>query len=197
MALSYSPTRNLTHAILLHKPFHEPASAFSFTGLLKNLNASQISIHPLLLPVLLAELSMNVSDERFLWVDEEIHELEQATGQHRWADRVLGDPMVLDYTSATKTLNFVSRSMAVETMRVKEHLLTFAFILKEIDLLATLGPADVKEKGARLREIVNYHVNKCENFLLRAEFQEKKVHALIAVVRFYSRISRDLMDDRI
>jgi hypothetical protein len=111
-----------------------------------------------------------------------MHRLEQATGQHRWADRVLGDPMMLDYMSATKTLNFVSRSLAVETMRVKEHLLTFAFVVKEIDVLASLGTGNVRESGEKLKEIVSYHVNTCENFLLRAEFQEKKVHALIAVV---------------
>jgi hypothetical protein len=127
---------------------------------------------------------MAISDQRFLWADAEIHKLEQETGQHSWTDRIMGDPMNLDYAKATKTLNFVSRSLAVESMRIKEHLITFPFIAKEIDSLALSGVADVKEKGEKLKEIVAYHVNTCEHFLLRAEFQEKKVKALTAVVNF-------------
>jgi hypothetical protein len=184
MALSYAPTQNLTYAVLLLKPLHQPAGTSHFTRLLQNLRASPLFTHPLLLPVLIAELSIVKSDERFLWTDQELHKLEQATGQHEWVDRILGDPMALDYNNATKTLNFVSRCIGLETMRVKEILLIFEFIKGEVDSLATFGVADVEEKGKCLKELVMYHINVCENFLLRAEFQDKKVKALTAVVSF-------------
>jgi hypothetical protein len=102
--------------------------------------------------------------------------------------------MKLDFTGTTRTLNFVSRSLGLEVMRFKGNLLILERIKCYLDLLAVDDSKTLclQESGLRLKESVAYQMNTCQNNTLRAEFQEKKVQSLIAVVLtlFPSSISR-------
>jgi hypothetical protein len=102
--------------------------------------------------------------------------------------------MKLDFTGTTRTLNFASRLLGLEVMRFKGNLLILERIKGDINLLAANDSKTpcLRENGLRLKESIAYQMNTCQINTLRAEFQEKKVQSLIAVVLalFPSSISR-------
>jgi hypothetical protein len=192
MAISYSPKNNLTYALLLFNP--KSQSTTISTTLENTITNPLLKMHPLALPVLLLEHSILSSSHKLQRVDDLLRELEQETGQHGWADLPLGDPMELDFTGTTRTLNFASRSLGSEVMRFKGNLLILEKIKGDLDVLAANDSKTscLQESGLRLKESIAYQINTCQNNTLRAEFQEKKVQSLIAVVvaLFPSSISR-------
>jgi hypothetical protein len=192
MAVSYSPENNLTYALLLFNP---KSQSTAIATILKNItNSPLLKLHPLALPVLLLEHSILSSSHRLEWADSLLRKLEQETGQHGWADLPIGDPMELDFTGTTRTLNFVSRSLGLEFMRFKANILILDRINGGVDLLAINDSKipRLQESGLKLKELIAYQMNACQNNTLRAEFQDKKVQSLIAIVLalFPSPISR-------
>lgn len=140
-------------------------------------NNPTLAPHPLYLPVLIAELSVESSAPRIQSAAQRLDGLERAAGQHEWLDVAMGDPLTLDFTSATKQLNFASRWLDMEVWRCKANLLVLENVKAEIDFLRNFdagneGARDLKEEGTRLKELIAYHANTCHNFIHRAEFEK-------------------------
>jgi hypothetical protein len=183
MSLSYSPTQKLTYALLLFKSRYESAIDDPYSSIILNLSHNPaLATHPLFIPIILADLSILSSSPRIHAADERLNELERSAGQHEWAGLIQGDPLNLDFTEATKQLNFTSRWLTMEIWRCKTNLLTLENIRSEIDLLlpGCEGCEDkvldvkLKEEGTMLKEMIAYHINTCDNLILRAEFEHKR-----------------------
>jgi hypothetical protein len=191
ISLSYSPTQNLTYALLLFKSRYELAVDDPYFSIIQNITHNPaLATHPLFIPIILADLSISSSSPRIHAADERLNELERAAGQHEWADLVQGDPLNLDFTEATKQLNFTSRWVTMEIWRCKTNLLVLERIRSEIDLLlpGCEGCEDkvldvkMKEERRMLKEMIAYHINTCDNLILRAEFEHNRCQTQIAVV---------------
>ena len=75
----------------------------------------------------------------------------------------------------------------MEIWRCKANLLVLENVKAEIDFLRNCdagneGARDLKEEGARLKELIAYHANTCHNFIHRAEFENQRLQTQIAVV---------------
>jgi hypothetical protein len=186
ISTSYSPQQNLTYALLLFKPRYDVPSPYS-TIIQTLTNNPSLAPHPLYLPVLIAELSAESSAPRIQSAAQRIDGLERAAGQHEWVDLAVGDPLALDFPSATKQLNSASRWLNMEIWRCKANLLVLENVKAEIDFLRNCdagnkGGRDLKEEGTRLKELIAYHANTCHNFIHRAEFENQRLQTQIAVV---------------
>lgn len=191
ISLSYSPEQNLTYALLLFKSRYKSAVDDPYFSIIQNLTYNPaLAINPLFIPIILADLSVSSSFPRIHAADERLNELERSAGQHEWADLIQGDPLNLDFTEATKQLNFTSRWLTMEIWRCKTNLLVLENIRSEIDLLlpGCEGSEDkvlhvkMKEERRMLKEMIAYHTNTCDNLILRAEFEHKRCQTQIAVV---------------
>ena len=110
ISLSYSPEQNLTYALLLFKSRYKSAVDDPYFSIIQNLTYNPaLAINPLFIPIILADLSVSSSFPRIHAADERLNELERSAGQHEWTDLIQGDPLNLDFTEATKQLNFTSR----------------------------------------------------------------------------------------
>jgi len=180
ISLSYSPSQNLTSALLLLKPRYDLPSPY--TTIIHNLSLRpSLAIHPLYIPILLAELSIESSAPRISTACKRLDHLERVAGQHEWTDIMQGDPLGLDFESASKQLNFTSRWLSMEIWRYKSNLLVLNNVKSEIDLLSENG--DCRDsKGRELKELIAYHADTCHNLILKAEFQENRLQTQIAVV---------------
>jgi hypothetical protein len=179
MCISYSPKQNLTYALVLFKPRFNLPSPFS--TIIQNLTTNcSMALYPLFLPLLIAGFSIESSTPRIRSANQRLNDLERAAGQHEWADLTQGDPLNLDFASATKQLNFMSRGIGAEIWRCKSNLLVLENIEAENDLL--LGFKSLQDEGRSLKELIAYHTNTCQNLILRAEFEDKRLQTQIAVV---------------
>jgi hypothetical protein len=122
MALSYSAHTNLTYALLLFRPQFPPTSTSintpTYDSIIQSLTDTPLlATNPLLLPILIADISNLYSDNRIQSADGRLTEIEQASGQHEWVDLKIGDPLKLDFLLTTKQLNFTSRALGMEIWR--------------------------------------------------------------------------------
>jgi hypothetical protein len=181
LAVTYYYKSNLTYAILLRKHQHEFDTQYTF---LDDFTSSPLSTHPLSLPIHIIGMSINSSSIRLQWADDIITKFEQDTGQHEWSDMRVGDPMEMDFSSATRMLNFIYRSLAMEITRYKWNLNALDNIVKYIDTLSVenANTQILVESGERLRDLVAYQISTCQYNMIRAEFQEKKAQSQLAVV---------------
>lgn len=191
MSFSYSPTQKLTYALLVFKSRYESAIDDPYSSIIQNLTHNPaLATHPLFIPIILADISISSSIPLINAAEKRLDELERSAGQHEWADLIQGDPLNLDFTEATKQLNFTSRWLTMEIWRCQTNLLVLGNVKSEIDLLlpdceGCDGKAfDVKMKEERrmLKEMIAYHTNTCDNLILRADFEHKRCQAQIAVV---------------
>jgi hypothetical protein len=70
----------------------------------------------------------------------------------------------------------------MEIWRCKSNLLVLEGVKAEIDILPGREGYNLLDDGSRLKELIAYNANMCENLMLRAEFQEKRLQTQIAVV---------------
>ncbi|PVH75528.1 hypothetical protein DL98DRAFT_593035 [Cadophora sp. DSE1049] len=136
------------------------------------------------------ELVTASNARRLQAADWRLNELEETMGQHEYINRPMGDPLAIDFIATTRTLNTTSRMLGVERMRLGANILALEMILKEIkelrmNISAEDCSSDWQQNGdgsKMITELVAYQMNACQNLVLRAEYQEKRVQSQIAVV---------------
>jgi hypothetical protein len=177
--------------LLLFKSRYESAVDDPYFSIIQSLiHDPALATHPLFIPIILADLSISSSIPRIRAAEGRLNDLERSAGQHEWADLIQGDPLNLDFTEATKQLNFTSRWLSMEIWRCTTNLRVLENVRSEIDLLlpgcegCDEKALDVKmtKQQTILKEMIAYHTNTCDNLILLAEFQHKRCQTQISVV---------------
>jgi hypothetical protein len=99
--LNHRLTTGLHYGLLL---LRQPISAFSRLFQLLE-ESQQHCVNALLMPLLLLEISIDWNNSEHSDIDYRMTRLEEETGQHEWTDRPRGDPLAIDFTSATRKLS--------------------------------------------------------------------------------------------
>jgi hypothetical protein len=90
--------------------------------------------------------------------------------------------------AATRRLNFVGRTLGVERMRAGAMVLTLEVMRKEMAGLRRStskgcdGDESEDEASTMVEELIECHINECQNLALRAEYEEKRTQTQLAVV---------------
>ncbi|KUJ23863.1 uncharacterized protein LY89DRAFT_776084 [Mollisia scopiformis] len=177
LVISYCPSTNITHALLLSK-----TSDHTFESIFRRIELFKQHItHPFLLPVLLSEICLVSSENRVQLSDDRLNGLEELMGQHEWINRPVGDPLKLDFVTTTRALNFTSRNLGVEKMRVQGQLLCLSNLLEEVELLHKSYPCS-EDTYTWMKETIANHRNTAKYLLVRTDYEEKRVQTQLAVV---------------
>jgi hypothetical protein len=84
---------------------------------------------------------------------------------------------------ATRRLNFVGRTLGVERMRAGAMGLTLEVMKKEMAGLRKSFSKDEEDESLTfVEELIECHINECQNLALRAEYEEKRTQTQLAVV---------------
>jgi hypothetical protein len=167
--------------------------------LIHNLRANEmICCNPLLLPVYLAEPLVKASQERLSDSHQRLDELEESMGQHEYTGRPTGSPLDLDFLSTTRSLNWIGNKVGIDVLRLREMLLALQKLsLWESELNngsqvttssneeRSVGYANSFQSLKALPVIttrLDFAKDSCTILLLEAEYEEKRVRALIQVV---------------
>jgi hypothetical protein len=144
----------------------------------------------------MAEFAIDTYGQQIETCETEVRRLEQVMGQHEWDNIPIGNPLELDYIATTRRLNFLVRTLAVESMRLEGTLLTLeclAIYAKDItsgDMGSTERDSGTNktrqikthEGSNAIEEKVAYLQNACQVNMVRAGWHTKRVQALIQVV---------------
>jgi hypothetical protein len=167
-----------------------------FPGLIRGLEERRNSCEdPLLLAALIAEKVICICIERVNTSDSILNELEDSMGQHEFLHRPGGNPLELDFDTATRKINTQRRKLVLDTTRLRG--VSFALKLisdesKKITMEESLKSTDsgtttclpvAPNEFYMMDEMSSYLMNACENTLLRVEYEIKRAETLLAVVR--------------
>ncbi|TVY84028.1 hypothetical protein LSUE1_G001785 [Lachnellula suecica] len=186
LALSHDPATNLTYGLLIAK-----TADHEFPLMTQSLLQHRAHVtHPLLTAALLSKLVIASTASRIQASDRSLNELEESTGQHEYINIPMKSPLELDFMAATRRLNFVGRTLGVERMRAGSTILTLEFMAMEmyaIHDIAIFSHGGItsngyEESSTLVRELINSHINACQNLALRAEYEEKRTQTQLAVV---------------
>jgi hypothetical protein len=123
--------------------------------------------------------------------------LEEILGQHEYKNCPIGNPLELDLIGMTRSINFVTKQVAVDVCRLEDLLRALERIAEwkaEIDKnkwdANEQSPVPRERYGGSsvVDEKIAYLKDTCRHELSGAKYQEKRISALIQVVRMSSRI---------
>jgi len=186
LSIAHDLKTGITYGIILIRD-----APYVLPPLLARLTSYQTDLdtifHPLLLPVLAIEREIERTSRRLHGSDSDINELEQLMGQHEYADRPRGNPLDLDFTAATRKLNYISKTTGVDALNLGYLMLTF----ETIELWNTNKERGGEEdsKGfdiatcRKMKEKITWLKDSCRSLLLLAEYEDKRTKTLIQVVR--------------
>jgi hypothetical protein len=159
-------------------------STQDFPSLLHGLRSRHLQhgpFQPLLLANLVAELVINDCAQQVELQDEELNKLEEEMGQHKHMNRPIGNPLAMDFKSATQSLNFVGRTLGLVGLRLGGVLLTLGKIGEDSRQMGSGSEED--DEGLRMMgALERYLGNYCRNQELRAVYEEKRVKTQSAAV---------------
>jgi len=191
LVLSYDKSTRLTHGLLLAM-----STDYQFPRLINSLTSRRIYCgQPLLLANLVAELAIEYCARQIEFGDTELNKLEEDMGQHKYTNRRIGNPFEMDFKAATQTLNFISRTLALDVLRLGGNRLTSEKILQDTreivdqrlaELQGPIHEAEVMNLNHGFRMMKNmeaYLIHESKNQELRALYQEKRVKTQSAAVR--------------
>jgi hypothetical protein len=193
LVLTYNTQTRLTYGLLLSK-----TSEHKIPDLIDKLKEEPWRCEqPLYLAALLAELSINTSAERIQCAELRLNELEEMMGQHEYANMRKGRPLDIEFEPATTSLNFHTKWLAVQSMRLGSVLLALDQIEFEtrgitnrsggnVRKLNSASPISEFDSLLMMEEFVAYLGNTAKNLLLRAEYENRRIGAQIQVVRYFS-----------
>src|SRR5271167_1593007 len=170
LVLSYNAQTRITYGLLLSK-----SSEHEIPKLIDTLKEEPWHCEqPLYLALLLAELSVNTSAKRIQCAELRLNDLEEMMGQHEYANMRKGRPLKIDFESATTSLNFHTKWLAVQSMRLGSILLALDQIVFETREIAKRRSGNVGEPDfasltsefdslRMMEEFVAYLVNTSKN----------------------------------
>lgn len=193
ISISYCPSTNLTYGLVLVRNLSNVAMP-----LLVELRSYHASVtpntgtgtrsHPLRLLIIAIQTQILRTSRRIHSWDKDINGLEEVMGQHEYEDRPLGNPLEMDFTSATRKLNHISKRVGVD-------ILNLGFLTRSLDIVEKWH-SEILNKGERafngIKEVSCQEIKKemalmkeeCHSLLLLAEYEEKRMRILIQAVRF-------------
>jgi hypothetical protein len=167
LAISTSQKQKTTYCLLLSKN-----DDHQFSSLIDTILATPATItSPLCVAVHLVNTCVRATQGRLVDVDGALNEIDEVTGQHEWANRPSGDPMAMDFMKVGRRLNFNSRTLGIEKMRVQT-------LLGTIQELKRVDTGECKD----IEQLLRYHENACNMQLHSIEFQDRRVQSQLAVV---------------
>jgi hypothetical protein len=148
--------------------------------------------HPSLLIVLASEPVIDLCVQRLNETDYKMSDLEELIGQHEYSHRLRGNPLELDFIGTTKNINFVTKQLAVDICRLEASLLVLEKIAEwKMETEKNKGdasdqfqvPREIVQGSSVVDEKITYLKDTCRHQLSDAKYQEKRISALIQVVR--------------
>jgi hypothetical protein len=151
--------------------------------------------HPSLLFAVASELMIEFSVQRFIRYDCKINSLEEVIGQHEDHDRPRGNPLALDFLGTTRSINYVTKKVGIDVCRLEAMLIALEKIAEwksEIEknkwsgneqFLVSLISRETHKGSSIVDEKIVYLKDTCIHQLSDAKYQEKRISALIQVVR--------------
>lgn len=111
LALVYDSQKRISRALLL-----SPLDCLLLKPLLEELetNTTYCS-HPLAVPLALVKVVLEASDTRLDETDGDLNDITKSTGQHRWLNVPVGNPLEIDFMATTRDLNNIGKRIAAET----------------------------------------------------------------------------------
>jgi hypothetical protein len=187
VSISYDFKSRTTYGIILGRNTHDVLQP-----LLARLEAHQsnpgLLFHPLLVPILAIKLEMERTSDRLHDRDKSLNALEALMGQHEYTCRPIGNPLNMDFTAATRKLNYISKRLGVDVF----NLGCLALSLETVDSWSARkdrgdntglnGTYDAA--GVEMEEKTTWMKDNCRSLLLLAEYEEKRTKTLIQVVSF-------------
>jgi len=152
---------------------------------------------PFVLAALVAELVIDSCAAKIEHVDEDLNAIEEESGLHGYDNRPRGNPLNMDFMRAIQILQFSNRTLGLDIIRLQFIVPTLQKIAVESRKFAAdqlgLETQVVFSDGLRMmEELVDSLENYCNNQLLRAGFQEKRIQTQLSVVshlyHFYERL---------
>jgi hypothetical protein len=145
----------------------------------------------LLLPTIAVELLINYTGSRLNKLESTLKDIERLVGHKKYRDRPRGNPLEIDFLSTTRSLNYVSKKVGTNMLRV----LSMLRILKKMrefkrKLCAENKPQNGRPEqedlaGSRLiDERIDYFMDSSEALFGICEHQEKRASTLLQVVGF-------------
>jgi hypothetical protein len=182
-AISYNKRTNITSAFLL----------FRKGGKLWPLLEKQLQAYkhwcdqPVMIPLLLVETVVEICHLKLGAADQDLNDLEEKVGQHEHFNRPRGDPLVIDFETATRKINFTGKLVALNTAR----LLAFRRVLEKLaafkyDTLQGSGRhegLDVQASRGEAEDRLAYLLDTCYVLSNQAEYEEKRIAGLTQAVR--------------
>ena len=170
--------------------------------LLSNIRASESygCEQPSLPFALASELMIDFSVQRLNTYDCTMNDLEEMMGQHEYNDRPRGNPLELDFVGTTRRINHVTKRLAVDVCMLESMLLALERIeewKRELEKQrrndnelspAYSAPEEIDKGSSIVDEKIAYLKDTCHLQVSGAKFQEKRISALIQVVRLSSHI---------
>ena len=118
-------------------------------------------------------------------------------GQHEYENRPSGNVHELDFLATTRSLNYISKKVGVDTVRLGSTLIATDLLAKwkskieEIKVAngsqpseseSTLADKTPNEGSNLLDEKLAYLTHNCRVLIMMAEYEEKRTRTLIQVV---------------
>jgi hypothetical protein len=149
--------------------------------------------HPLLLPLIFLDGEVvRITDSLHIH-HQKLDDLEAAAGQHEYTGVLSGNPLELDFVSATRRLNFIGCGVNFSIKKIKCISLALNQLTKWRHSLE-LGRSDSQNSSKQesstdsdsiLASRADYLENTCHILLLEAESEQSRVHALSQAVSSY------------
>ena len=148
---------------------------------------ASFAMHPMLVPIVAAEIATYVSAVTVDAADKRMLDIEIATGQHPYDDEHRVDPMKIDFVKSTRDLNSNSTNLGILEMRMENQRRLFNEIKDIIDELPVLVENEDRRKylqqiSRSLKEQVEYLASQNENLLFRVHHIQRKAQTQLAVV---------------
>jgi hypothetical protein len=181
LAVTYDTKANISQGLV-----HGPLEGWEVNRLLTVIQGKgQSAAHPLLVPILAAEVATELSEVGIDGCDHVMMKMEYETGQHPYFQDQK-DPLKIDFIPVTRKLNSNSTEVGILEMRVESLLLLFNDLDKTIDHIQGLIPASSTSRFAAesqaLHEHIQYLRSADDNLLLRVHHIQRKAQTQLAVV---------------
>ena len=189
VSVSYYFNSNISYGLILHRNI-----ADVLPPLLVELRSYQAkitpntSLHPVQLPITAIQIQIQRIRQRIHSWDQDINGLQDVMGQHEYKDRPVGNPLEMDFTSATRKLNHISKRVGVDILNLR-------FLIKSLEAVEnwykdTRNGVEGDLKGIEevtcqsMKETTGIMKDDCHSLLLLAEYEEKRMRILIQAVCF-------------
>jgi hypothetical protein len=184
VAISHNKRTNITSAFLL---FRKGGRLWG-PLLEKQLQAhKQWCDKPVMIPLLLAETAIEICHLKLGDADQDLNDLEEMMGLHEHLNRPRGDPLEMNFETATRRINFIGKRVALNAARVQ----AFTQVLEKLAGFKddTLQGRDcgqerleVQVSGGEVDDNLAYLLDTCRVLSNQAEYEGKRVAGLTQAV---------------